>query len=67
MKTKDKTQLVNDKLVFDELNIIYFCYVYVLCVGHIKTHSRVSVAKKDAQAHQCVIYATSQVDDFSLS
>ena len=33
----------------------------------IKTHGRVSVAKKYVWAHQCVIYATGQVANFSLS
>ena len=33
----------------------------------IKTHSGVSAAMKDAQAHQCAIYTTGQVADFSLS
>ena len=33
----------------------------------IKTHTRVSAAKKGARTHQCVIYATGQVADFSLS
>ena len=28
---------------------------------HIKTHGCVSAAKKDMQAHQCVIYMTNQV------
>ena len=34
---------------------------------HIKTHGRVSAAKKYARAHQGVIYATCQVANFSLS
>ena len=33
---------------------------------YIKTHGHVSVDQKDMRAHQCVIYATSQVADFSL-
>ena len=35
------------------------------CCFKIKTHSRVSAAKKYTRAYQCVIYVTGQVADFS--
>ena len=51
-------------------------FVFFKSCMYIKTHSSVSAAKKQkihetkkkyARAYQCVIYATGQVADFSLS
>ena len=42
-------------------------YILSKINNFIKTHSCVSVTKKDAQAHKCVIYTTGQIANFSLS
>ena len=48
-------------------NKLQINFVWPNSLLQIKIHGHVSEAKKDMQAHQCVIYATDRVADFSLS